>query len=62
MTPYLGQKVKISFFDQSGAANPSVVYSCSGIVVIDDDGELAVQSKNRLDKVKFLDKLEECTD
>lgn len=52
-----GQKVEISFFDASGAVNPSVVYSCQGIIVIDDDGELAVQSKNRLDKVKFADRV-----
>lgn len=50
----LGQKVKISFFDTSG----SVVYSCEGIIVIDSDGDLAVQSKNRLDKVKFVDIIE----
>lgn len=53
-----GQKVKISFFDAGGAVYPSVVYSCQGIIVIDDDGELAVQSKNRLDKVRFADRVE----
>lgn len=51
-----GDKVSIGFRDYSGGN--SIVYRCNGVVFLDQDGELSVRSKYRVDKIKYIDEIE----